>query len=112
MMNTTDPLALDYLPELPNPSPGWRREPPTVDDVHRWSWWWHRVSGSGEEPTILKLDVMLDSERTILKLDGWPTAGLPCVVFSGHHRWIPLRPEDWGGPEAEWATAVPPGTIL
>lgn len=70
----------------------WRREPPTVDEVRAWQWWWYRAVDGGTVigPAVLQLDV----DNGII-VDANDTADCPG----------PFDADDWGN---EWAPCCPP----
>lgn len=73
--------------------PRWRKEPPTLDEVRAWSWWWYRAvdGGSTIGPGVLQLDV----DNGII-VDTGDKSDCPG----------PFDPDDWGN---EWALCLPPG---
>lgn len=78
--------------EMKLPEPGWRKQPPTVDEVRSCQWWWCRAIDSAAiiGPTVLRLDV---DDGVIVDADDTRD----CVP--------PFDPEDWG---SEWAPCLPP----
>ena len=70
----------------------WRKSPPTVDDVKKYSWWWNKPA-NGHKPFILQLDI--DDDQIIdISLVGRVVK--TSTIFA---------PDDWPG---EWAPAIPP----
>lgn len=72
----------------PAVAPGWRKAPPSVDEVRAWSWWWNRSPGVGAH--VLQLDVdnglIIDvGEATSSDCGGrfdpgaWPGQWAPCL---------------------------------
>jgi len=74
---------------------GWRKEPPTVEEVRACPWWWHRAPSI--EPHVLWLDVDEDAAR-----EHRVVVRVPRVL--GHS--VALAP--WAGADAEWAPCLPP----
>lgn len=64
----------------------WRKQPPTVEEVTRYEYWWNR-SGNDGQPFILALDV---DDGMIVHVD------CDCDGFDPRH---------WG---EQWAPCIPP----
>ncbi len=79
---------------VPASAPGWRKAPPTVEEVEACSWWWHRAHGV--EPRVRWLEVQ----------DGYDME--PCVVVRIPHV-LGLSLSLDRASDAEWALCLPPG---
>jgi len=83
--------------------PGWRKAPPTVDEVRTCPWWWNQASRDCA-PRILELDIddstddVDDDVDIVIVYRGGAS-------FSSSDRFDPAR---WGGAEGAWAPCLPP----